>query len=410
MSLHRVSRLGHLGDGITEGGLFAPFTLPGEEIEGEAIAGRIDTPRILTPSTDRVKPPCPHFRACGGCALQHASDTFVAAWKVAVVETALKAHGLQAAFLPIAVSPPAARRRAVLAGKRTKKGAMVGLYGRASDTIIAIPGCTLLHPAIMAAIPALEALTVLGASRKAVLALSVTVSDAGLDIVVENGRETDGPMLAALGAFCANSGFARLAWNGEVLAMAQPPVQTFGRAYVVPPPGGFLQATAEGQAALTKAVLAALKGSARVADLFAGSGTFALPLAETAEVRAVESDAAALAALDRGWRQASGLKRVTTEARDLFRRPLLAEELNRFDGVAIDPPRAGAEAQAHLLAGSVVGRIAFVSCNPVTFARDAAILVAGGYVLDWIKVIDQFRWSSHIELVAAFVHRHISAN
>ncbi|MCB1368728.1 MAG: class I SAM-dependent RNA methyltransferase [Rhodobacteraceae bacterium] len=409
MTAHRIARLGHLGDGITENGLFAPFTLPGEEVEGAVSAGRIAEPRILTPSGNRVKAPCPHFRACGGCALQHASDDFVANWKVEVVETALKAQGLQATFLPIAVSPPGARRRAVLAGKRTKKGAMVGLHGRASDTIIAIPGCTLLHPAILAAIPALEGLTVLGASRKAVLALSVTHSEGGLDLAVENGRPVDGPLLAQLGAFCASAGFARLAWNGEVIATINPPVQSFGRARVVPPPGGFLQATAHGQAALTAGVQAALDGATRVVDLFAGSGTFALALADRAEIHAVESDAAALAALDRGWRQSPGLKVITCETRDLFRRPLLADELARFDGVVIDPPRAGAEAQMRLLAQSQVPRIAVVSCNPVTFARDASILAAGGYALERIQVVDQFRWSVHIELVAGFVRCHIGS-
>lgn len=407
MSGYRIARLGHLGDGITEDGLFAPFTLPGEEVAGEVVAGRIAAPRILTPSPNRVTPPCKHFRTCGGCALQHASDAFVAAWKVEVVETALKAQGLQAAFQPIAISPPGTRRRAVLAGKRTRKGAMVGLHGRASDNIVAIPGCTLLHPAILAAIPALERLTILGATRKSVLTLSVTVSEGGLDVAIGNGRAVDGPLLASLGAFCANAGFARLTWNDEVIAVVNPPVQTFGQAQVVPPPGSFLQATAEGQAALTDAVLTALDGATRVADLFAGSGTFALALADRAEVHAVESDAAALAALDQGWRQVSGLKPVTSEARDLFRRPLLAAELARFDGVVIDPPRAGAEAQTLQLACSGISRIAFVSCNPVTFARDAAQLVAGGYRLARIQVVDQFRWSAHIELVAEFVHRHI---
>ena len=186
------------------------------------------------------------------------------------------------------------------------------------------------------------------------------------------------------------------------MALRRPPVQTFGRARVVPPPGAFLQATAEGAAALTAAVRDTVGAARRVADLFAGCGTFSLPLAETAEIHAVEGDPPMLAALDAGWRATPGLKAVTTEARDLFRRPLTPGELDRFDAVVIDPPRAGAQAQAQALAAARTPVIAAVSCNPVTFARDAAILVAGGYRLEDLQVIDQFRWSGHVEIAAAF--------
>jgi 23S rRNA (uracil1939-C5)-methyltransferase len=198
-------------------------------------------------------------------------------------------------------------------------------------------------------------------------------------------------------------GLARLTWEGEVIALRTAPVQRFGRAIVTPPPGAFLQATAEGERVLLRAVALALGGGvARIADLFAGVGTFALPLAERAEVHAVEGDIAMAAALEKGWRMAEGLKRLTVETRDLFRRPLDETELGRFDAVVIDPPRAGAEAQTATLAASTVPLIAAVSCNPVTFARDARVLVAGGYTLDWVQVVDQFRWSSHVELVARF--------
>jgi 23S rRNA (uracil1939-C5)-methyltransferase len=195
---------------------------------------------------------------------------------------------------------------------------------------------------------------------------------------------------------------ARLTWDGEVVALRTMPVQRFGKALVAPPPGAFLQATAEGEAALLSAVEEAVGPARRVVDLFAGSGTFSLPLAETAEVLAVESDAAMLAALDRGWRQTQGLHRVTTETRDLFRRPLEPDEFKGFDAVVIDPPRAGAEAQTATLAHSGVPVIAAVSCNPVTFARDARSLTGAGYLLDWVQVVDQFRWAAHVELVARF--------
>jgi 23S rRNA (uracil1939-C5)-methyltransferase len=195
---------------------------------------------------------------------------------------------------------------------------------------------------------------------------------------------------------------ARLSWDGEVVFQSEPPVLAMGVARVSPPPGAFLQATPEGEAALLRAVLEATDGARRVADLFAGCGTFALPVAQRAEVHAVEGSSQMLAALDHGWRTALGLKRVSTETRDLFRRPLMPDELARFDAVVIDPPRAGAEAQIGQIAAAQLPRVAAVSCNPVTFARDARALVTAGYRLDWVQVVDQFRWSAHVELTACF--------
>jgi len=199
-------------------------------------------------------------------------------------------------------------------------------------------------------------------------------------------------------------GFARLSWNGEVVGAETPPGQVFGKAAVVPPPGAFLQATREGEAALVAAVTEIVQGADRVADLFAGCGTLSLPLAGFAQVHAVEGDGEMLAALDAGWRKSSGLRHVSTETRDLFRNPLMTEDLARYDAVVIDPPRAGAAAQVSQLALSVIPRIAMVSCNPASFARDAKLLAAAGYTLDWVKTVDQFRWSSHVELVACFSH------
>lgn len=400
-----VERLGHHGDGIAagpEGPVYVPLALPGEVVEGEVAAGRMVAPRILTPSPDRVRAPCPHYRACGGCVLQHASDGFVAAWKRRVVELALEGQGLAAPVLGVATSPPASRRRAAMAGRRGKAGATVGLHARGSDLVVDTPGCLVVRPEIRAARPALEALARLGASRKGEVALAVTVAAPGLDVAVTGGRAADPGLRAALAGLAEAHRLARLSWNGEVVALRAPPEQRFGPARVVPPPGAFLQATAEGEAALLAAVRAAVGGAGRIVDLFAGSGTFALPLAEWAEVHAVEGEAAALAALDRGWRGAGGLRRVTTEARDLFRRPLDRAELARFDAAVIDPPRAGAEAQMRAIAESDLAVVAAVSCNPVTFARDARILLAAGFRLDGVEVVDQFRWSPHVELSARF--------
>lgn len=397
-----IERLGHQGDGIAPGPVFVARALPGEVVEGALDGDRITAPRIVTPVPDRGRPPCPHYRSCGGCALQHASDGFVAAWKVEMVRTALAARGIEAIPGGIDTSPPRSRRRAVFSARRTKGGALIGFHAPRSDTITRVPECHLLHPDLLATLPALEALVVAGASRKATLRLGVTLTDGGPDVAVTGGKPLDAGLVAVLAGLAGQRGFARLSWGGEVIALVEPPVQVFGKARVAPPPGVFLQATGAGEAALLAGVRETVGAARRVADLFAGCGTFALPLAETAEVHAVEGDGAMLAALDKGWRLAEGLKRVTTETRDLFRRPLLADELARFDAVVIDPPRAGGEAQAAELAGSSVARIAAVSCNPVTFARDAALLLDGGYRLDRLRVVDQFRWSAHIELVAGF--------
>lgn len=403
-----IERLGRAGDGIAPGPVYVAGALPGEEVEGTITAGRMAAPRVLRPSPERVAPPCPQAGTCGGCALQHASDPFVARWKAETIAAALAAQGLSAPLRPILTSPAATRRRATLAARRTKSGVLLGFHARASETIVPLAGCTLLHPALLAALPAAEALTAVGASRKGVLSLTLTHARGGVDIAAEGAPEPDGPRRARLAALAGAHGLARLAWNGEILAEITPPAQIMGRARVVPPPGAFLQATAEGEAALVAAVREAVGGARRIADLFAGCGTFTLPLAETAEIHAAESAAPYLAALEKGWRGAPGLRHVSTEARDLFRRPLLAGELARFEAVVIDPPRAGAAAQVSELARSGVGRIAFVSCNPATFARDARTLTEAGYCLDWVQPVDQFRWSGHVELAAQLTRTHMS--
>lgn len=397
-----VERLGHLGDGVAAGPVYVPGALPGEEVEGDLAGNTLTAPRIVTPSPRRVRAPCPHYRACGGCALQHADDAFVSDWKAEVAAAALAAQGVAAPLRPTVTSPERSRRRATLAGRRTKKGVLLGFHGRASDTLVAVPECRLLHPDLMAAFPALQALVAAGASRKGELALTVTRAQEGPDVAVNGGKPLDGPLRLDLGQLAERFGLARLAWEGEVVAQRTPPHQRFGPALVAPPPGAFLQATAEGEKALLSAVTETIQGAKRVADLFAGCGTFALPLAAQAEVHAVEGSAGMIAALDRGWRTAPGLKRVTHEVRDLFRRPLMADELRGFDAVVIDPPRAGAEAQVAELARSDVAVIAAVSCNPVTFARDARVLVQAGYRLEWVQPVDQFRWSPHVELAARF--------
>ncbi len=402
---HRIDRLGHRGDGIAPGPIYVARALPGEVVAGAEAEGRIAAPEILLAAPERVAPVCPHYDACGGCDLMHASDAFVASWKVDRVRGALADHGLAAPIRGIATSPPRSRRRAVLAARRTKSGALAGFHGRRSTVIAEVPQCQVLTPALIAALPLLQALARAGASRKGTLAATLTDTPAGLDIAVRGGLPADHDRAAALVALAADAPVARLSWEGTALLQRAAPHLPMGPARILPPPGAFLQATRHGEAALQAAVAEALAGAERVVDLFSGCGTFALPLAPTAEVHAVEADAGMLAALATAAAGVSGLRPVTTEVRDLHRAPLDAAALSRFDGAVMDPPRAGGLAQARALAAAPLARIAMVSCNPGSFARDTAELCAAGFGIAWVEVVDQFRWSPHVEVVAALQRR-----
>lgn len=399
---YTINRLGHQGDGIADGPVYAPRTLPGEVVSGVLDGTQLNDIRIVTPSSDRVQPPCRHYKACGGCQLQHASDSFVEEFKLGVVRIALAAQGIETELRPIVTSPAQSRRRATLAVRRTKKGAMAGFHGRASDVIVEIPDCRLLDPVLIAGIPVAEALAAQVGSRKGVLTMTMTVSDIGLDISIAGGKPLDGPLQLMLAQLTEQHGLARLSWDGDVIAMKAPATQTFGAAKVVPPPGSFLQPTKEGEAALLAGIREITVGAKKMTDLFAGCGTFSLPLAQDAEIHAVEGNADMTEALDHGWRMAQGLKQVTTETRDLYRRPMMPDELAKMDAVVLDPPRAGADAQIAEIVQAKVPVVAYVSCNPVSFARDASQLVTAGYKLNWVQVVDQFRWSAHTELVASF--------
>ena len=393
-----VERLTQAGLGQLADGTLLERVLPGEEVAVQPDG----TVRIVAPVVDRVKPSCRHFKSCGGCAMQHASDEFVATWKTAVVERALSARGLPFPFRTLHTSPPQSRRRARFSGRRTKKGAMVGFHAKASDALIEVSDCQLVQSSIVKGFPALEALTILAASRKSEINLTVTDSIGGLDVLVETERDLDGPLRIELAGLAETYDLARLAWNDDVVVTRKSPDQIFGSARVAPPAGAFLQATREGEQALVSAVLDTAVGAKKVVDLFAGAGTLALSIAKTAEVHAVENGSEMLETLDRGWRHAEGLKSVTTESRDLFRRPLEPDELNRFDLAVLDPPRAGADAQIKTVAKSDLCKVSMVSCNPVTFSRDAAALLEAGFSMEWVDVVDQFRWSPHVELAAYF--------
>ena len=399
----QIERLGYKGDGIGAGPVYVPRVLPGEVVSGRLSGDRIERPRITTPSPDRVTAPCRHFKMCGGCALQHARDDFVADWKVDVVRQALAAKGIAAPLRRLHTSPPGTRRRAVLSGRRTRSGATLGFHAPQSDQVIATPDCKILSPVILSAFPVLENLVSEGGSRKGEVRLAVTVADEGLDVVATGGREPVPGLTQSLARIAGEAGFARLTWNGETVLQQAEPCVRFAGHRIPMPPGAFLQATADGEGVLISSVREVLDGADRpVLDLFSGLGTFSVPVATSWDVHAVESSRDLLGALDRGWRHARGLHQITTEVRDLFRRPLLPEELRKFGAVVIDPPRPGAAAQIAEISRSQLPIVAHVSCDPVTFARDAQTLLSGGFDMEWLDVVDQFRWSAHIELVAAF--------
>ncbi len=401
----KIERLSWQGDGVAivrNEDVFVPYALPGEMAKGDIANGVCNDVRILEPVAARIKPACRHFKKCGGCILQHADDALLANWKTQLVKDTLGLNYISTTFRTIHVSPPNSRRRAVFSAHRTKKSAEVGLHKRNSDILINLLECPLMHPQIMQGFGAFREIARLGCSRKTEIRIGATVSENGLDVDISEAKDLEPKQTEALARLAAAHGFARISWNGEVLAQLKPPFQKFGTALVIPPAGSFLQATPQGENTMVSASLKTLAGCKRVLDLFSGSGTFTLPLSKHSKVHAVEFAPEMLEALTTGWRQAVGTKDITTEARDLFYRPLLLDELKGFDGVVIDPPRAGALEQTKVLAQSNIGKISFVSCNPATFARDAKTLIQGGYTLDWVQVVDQFRWSSHVELVAQF--------
>lgn len=345
-------------------------------------------------------PACAHAEACGGCAHQGEALAALADRKRNFIVAALRRRGLEPEVKPTLSAPPNSRRRARFAAVRSKKGAIVGFYRPKSEEIVELSECLVVTPTLFAALEPLRALARLAAPRARAIAITVVETDTGLDVSLGDAKPIDLPAREAAAAWADAADVARLAWNDEVIAERRAPQLRVGRAELSPPPGAFLQPTRFGEAALAAAAAEGVGDAKHVADLFAGSGTFALRLAERAEVLAVEGEAAQVAALDRAWRRADGLKRVVAVKRDLFRRPLRAEELKHVEAVVIDPPRQGAEAQARELAAWDGGRIVSISCDPASFARDAAILVAGGWRLGPVQPIDQFLWSDHVELVA----------
>ncbi|MDH3594772.1 MAG: methyltransferase [Rhodospirillales bacterium] len=412
-----IESLGGRGDGVgrLDGRpVFVPLTLPGDRVRlrvtGEkAGAFKAEVIELLAGGPGRVEPPCPHYGPCGGCALQHLEAGRTASWKREQVVQALARRGLPGeAVRPLIVVPPGSRRRAALAAVRTQARVLLGFHERASHKVVDAPGCLLLTPGLTAVLPLLRAALagILAPRESADVTLSETES--GVDLLLISRRPPDLAAREALAELARNADLARLSWASpdgepEPIVRRRPPRISFAGVAVEPPPGGFLQPSAEGGTALTRLVLGGLPEAAeRVLDLYAGCGAFSFPLAEHARVHAVEGDEAALAALRTAARQAGLEGRVSAEARDLARRPLDASELAGFDCAVFDPPRAGARAQTEAFAASDLPAVVAVSCNPNTFARDARILVDGGFALGEVTPLDQFPWSGHVELVAGF--------
>ena len=403
-----IDGLGALGHGIahtSEGPVYVPHALPGETV---AIARNGSQGTVISrakASSDRAEPICRHYDpdrdACGGCSLQHLAELPYRDFKRNLGVEALRAKGLTPEVGPLATCGPGQRRRTVFSVRRTEKGLLLGFNRADTNHIVSIEECPVASPGITGRLEQIRYVAGALADGTGTFRLAVLETLSGLDLAAEGLRPlVEKQRRKVVEAVLAQKGIARVSVNGEVLVEPQRPVLDFGGVLVSPPPGAFMQATKEAEDAMAALVLAHVGKAKRVLDLFAGSGTFALRLARTARVHAVEGEEKPLKALDQAARSTQGLKPVSVEKRDLFRRPLTAQELKAFDAVVFDPPRAGAEAQVRELARSGVKKIAAVSCNPLTLARDLKLLVDGGYGIRAVVPVDQFLWSPHVEAVA----------
>lgn len=412
-----ILEVGARGDGVAdEDGqrYFVPFSLPGEIVEaepgdrrGEGIVA--DLVEVLAPSRHREKAPCPHFGVCGGCALQHWRLDIYTAWKVALIERSLTQRGVPAlAFEKPLVGAPGERRRVDYVLRRQGRRVLAGFHERGSARVVDVETCVIARPPLVALLPPLRAtladILPDGASADAV----ANETDGGIDLLIRPHKRLDLSVerRQALVELAEKTGLARLSWGGrgtaEPIVTRQAPVLLLGAATVQVPPASFLQATKRAEQTMRAAVTAWVGDASKLVDLFAGVG--ALTLGRPGKLALFESDTAAVAAVDAAARKMGG-NRVVAERRDLFRNPLLANDLDAFDAVVLDPPRAGAAAQAAELARSKVKKIVYASCDPGSFARDARTLHDGGYRLEKLMPIDQFLWSAHVELIALFTRR-----
>jgi 23S rRNA (uracil1939-C5)-methyltransferase len=405
-----IAAIGAEGDGIARtaaGAVFVPFALPGETVAVARVKNHGMPISWATTSPERVAPRCRHFGPegkggpCGGCSLQHWSDTPYQDFKRQLVLDALRAQDIEVDVAPIVACLPGERRRVTMTARLTDKGVVLGFLQAGTHAIVPVEECPISVPAIVARLDVIRRLVAALGSGSEPFRIAIGATLSGLDVNMLDMKKPDQKKRqAATDIILREKGIARVSVEGEIVVEPQKPAIDIGGVSAVLPPGSFTQATLRAEEAMAALVTAHLSKSKRVADLFSGIGTFALRLARKSAVHAVEFDAPALAALDQAARHAQGLKPVSIERRDLFRRPMQPLDLKTFDGLCFDPPRAGADQQCREIAKSKVQKIAAVSCNPVTLARDLRILIDGGYKLTSVTPIDQFLWSSHIEAVA----------
>ena len=404
-----VDHVGHHGDGVAVAGgqtIYVPYALPGETIEVAPVPGHPDRRRLLqvdTASPQRIAPFCPHFGICGGCAIQHWQSENYRAWKRDIVIETLARAKIGCDVAELVDAHGLGRRRITLHARMgTHEVLKVGFSAAHSHDIIPVDHCPILDPGLSGALDAAWALAEPLIAVGKPLDIQITATDSGLDVDIRGSGPLPTALIAKLSRLAEQHRLARLTRHGELVLMRIPPTIAIGAAQVTLPPGSFLQATVAGEEALAELVSGHCHRSKHIADLFCGVGPFALRLAAKSRVSAFDSDAGAVEALRKAATTTSGLKPVKAEARDLFRRPLVPQELRDYDTVVFDPPRQGAEAQVKQLAASKIPVVVAVSCNVATFARDARILIDGGYRIEGVTPVDQFRHTPHVELVARF--------
>ncbi len=399
----RITELGRKADGVAElngARIHVPLTLPHEEVEVSGSGSHRLLQTIHKPSPNRIEPICPHFGVCGGCQTQHISNSSYMEWKFNLLREALTRSGIELMPEPIVQFDTASRRRVVFNAKWAGGKLLFGFSGRRSHTIVPIDSCSVLSSNITAKLDDLRQLAQVLGNPKKPYRISVLSTQTGLDVSfydVGNIKETQRSRAieAAL-----KFDIARLSLDNEILVEARKPLLNFSGHRLVPAPGSFVQAIEDTEQAMVSLVCEHLADCKQVADLYCGMGTFALRLAQTSTVYGAETSKPAVEALDQAWRDSGGtLKKITTEVRNLERRPLSIQELKNIDGLVFDPPRAGAEAQSRQIAKSQVRKIVAVSCNPATLARDLAVLLAGGYEIRRIVPLDQFKFTPHLEVV-----------
>ncbi|QBR72524.1 RNA methyltransferase [Beijerinckiaceae bacterium] len=400
----RIDRLGQRGEGIAQspdGLVFVPYALADETIIAEVDGSRGTLVEVSIPSPHRIAPFCRYFSICGGCAVQTLDAPSYARWKHDLVSDTLRHAGLGIDVSDLVDAHGTGRRRATFHARYNQGQATVGFMRARAHDIVAIDSCPVLAPSMDKALPAARALAQALRLSGQPLDILITATDSGLDVDLKGHGPLGKAETRALVAVTLEHDLARLSNHGAIVISRRPPMLAMGKATVEPPPGAFLQATQKGEDMLAEKVCAAVTNAKRIADLFSGVGTFTLRMAAFAQVHAYDQEDAALAALAKAA-HVPGFRDVTVEIRDLFRRPLTASELETYDAVVFDPPRAGAEQQALALGKSKVSTVVAVSCNVQSFARDAAILCGGGYEILRVEPVDQFRHSPHVEIVATF--------